>query len=187
MTPTTGKIDLTEYYAKGERGEFADRNVELIDGEIIEKPMQGHQHALCVELVRDALAQLFGNGCWVRVQMPLEFGSLLAPEPDGSVVAGSPRSYRSHPRTALLVVEVSDSTLAADRFRKGSLYATAGIEDYWIVNLEDRRLEISRQPIPDPTSDFGHGYASVLTVSPADFASPLVMPNARVRVSDLLP
>jgi Uma2 family endonuclease len=187
MTPTTGKIDLTEYYAKGERGEFADRNVELIDGEIIEKPMQGHDHSLAVELVRDALAPLFGSGCWVRVQMPLEFGSLSAPEPDVAVVAGSPRSYRSHPRTALLVVEVSDSTLATDRFRKASLYATAGIEDYWIVNLEDRRLEIYRLPVPDATCDFGYGYASVLTVLPADSATPLALPNARVRVSDLLP
>lgn len=187
MTPATGKIDLAEYYAMDRKGDFAERRVELIDGEIIEKPMQGPEHALSVELVRDALAHHFGNGCWVRVQMPLEFGTLSAPEPDVSVVDGTPRSYRSHPRTALLVVEVSDSTLGSDRTRKASLYAASGIEDYWIVNLEDRQLEIYRDPVPDTGSDFGFSYATKIILTATEFASPLAMPLGRIAVRDLLP
>ena len=64
---------------------------------------------------------------------------------------------------------MADSSLAYDRRRKGSLYARAGIADYWIVNLVDNRVEVYRDPIPDPTQPYGHRYATrVDLVPPAD-------------------
>ena len=64
-----------------------------------------------------------------------------------ALVKGSRASYKKrHPKTAVLIVEVSDTTLKNDRIRKASLYARAGIADYWIINLVDRQLEVYRQP-----------------------------------------
>ena len=85
------------------------------------------------------------------------------------------------------VVEVSEATLSYDRRRKGSLYARAGIADYWIVNLNRRRLEIYRQPIPDPSRHYGFGYSSVQTFDSGEHATPLAAPQAKIAVADLLP
>ena len=79
---------------------------------------------------------------------------------------GGPRDYTAHPTTALLIVEVSEATLSYDRRRKGSLYARAGIADYWIVNLNRSQLEVYRQPKPDPSRRYGWGYSSVQTFGP---------------------
>ena len=109
------------------------------------------------------------------------------PEPDVAVVPGSFRDYAGgHPSQPVLVVEVSDSSLALDREHKGSLYARAGIADYWIVNLVDGALEVYRAPSPDPAASFGWRYRSGETLGPEASISPLVLPSVRIRVSDLL-
>ncbi|PYN00291.1 MAG: hypothetical protein DME07_16840 [Candidatus Rokuibacteriota bacterium] len=59
--------------------------------------------------------------------------------------------------------------------------------DYWIVNLVDRVLEVYRRPAPDPTAPFGWRYSSRQALGPESSAMPLAAPNARVRISDLLP
>jgi Uma2 family endonuclease len=189
MTPATTKIDLAEYYAMDRRGEFAERRVELIDGEIIERPMQSNHHALSIEKGYRVLSALFGPNFWVRAQATLDLAPHSAPDPDLAVIDGSlaANSGPDNPTSALLVVEVSGTTLSSARHRKASLYAASGIRDYWIVDLEDRQLEIHRDPVPDTTSDFGFRYASVTIHSEAEFASPLAMPSGRVAVRDLLP
>ena len=81
--------------------------------------------------------------------------------PTLAVVSGSPRTYRdAHPSRAALVVEVSASSLDFDRDDKGSLYARAGIADYWIVNLVDRVVEVYRDPVPDAAAPYGWRYGS---------------------------
>ena len=86
----------------------------------------------------------------IRIQLPLDLGQTSEPEPDCTIVlAASRQNLAGHPTSAVLVIEVADSSLAYDRGRKGSLYARAGIQDYWIINLVDDRLEVYRDPIPD--------------------------------------
>jgi Uma2 family endonuclease len=110
------------------------------------------------------------------------------PEPDVAVVPGRPGDYRhAHPERPALAVEVADSSLRFDRQRKGSLYARAGIEDYWIVNLVDRVLEINRDPSPDPSAFYGWSYRSVVTLAPPAIAVPLTFAASRIAVADLLP
>ena len=82
---------------------------------------------------------------------------------------------------------MADSSLAFDRIRKGSLYARAGLPDYWIVNLVERVLEVYRDPVPDPSSDYGWRYRTVMRLTPADVVAPLAFPSSRITVSDLLP
>jgi hypothetical protein len=104
-----------------------------------------------------------------------------------SVVRGEPRDYLDHPSHAVLVVEVTFSRLSFDRDRKGSLYARAGMADYWIVSLPDRCLEVCRAPVPDRQAPFGWRYGQITTIAADGAVSPLAAPGASVRVADLLP
>ena len=101
---------------------------------------------------------------------------------------GSFRDYvAGHPSQPALVVEISESSLALDRHPKGSLYARAGVVDYWIVNLVDQALEVHRDPGPDPAAPFGWRYRSIEVLRAEGFASPLASSGARVDVRDVLP
>ena len=89
--------------------------------------------------------------------------------------------------SALLIAEISDTTLSYDRRRKGSLYARAGIADYWIVNLVDCLVEVYRDPGPDLTAPFGWRYSSVERFRPPATLTLLELPQATVPVAALLP
>lgn len=166
----------------------SEDRVELIDGEILTITPQGSAHATSVSLAQEALRTAFGAGTHVRTQLPLALGPASEPEPDVAVVVGPPRAYReAHPQSALLVVEVADATLDYDRATKGSLYARAGLPDYWIVNLLDRVVEVHRDPTSDPQAPFGWRYATRERFGADDAIAPLARPNVRVAVADLLP
>ena len=87
----------------------------------------------------------------------------------------------------MLVIEVAESSLPFDRVTKGSLYARAGIRDYWIVNLIDRVVEIYRDLGPDVTAPFGWRYTSVDRFRPGESVSLLDVPAAPLAVAALLP
>lgn len=173
-------------------GLFESQRVELIGGEVFEMAPQHNLHAVAIGLVDQALRDAFGDGFWVRCQLPLTLISGSEPEPDFAVVKGQPRDFKGaatteHPNTAPLVVEISESTLAHDARRKASLYAAAGIEDYWIVNLEDMVLMVHRNPVADASEEFSFRYGDVKTLQSDDTISPLAQPQAQIKVVDLLP
>jgi Uma2 family endonuclease len=104
------------------------------------------------------------------------------------VVAGGPRDYlAAHPAWPVLVVEVAESSLAFDRRDKGSIYARAGLADYWIVNLAERVLEVRRDPGPETDAPHGWAYRSVQILPPLAVIAPLAAPAAPIAVADLLP
>lgn len=185
--PRRWRWTVKDYYRIADTGIFIDKRVELLEGEIFQLPPMKTPHAAGLELAERAVETVFGAAFWVRNQLPLHFGPRSEPEPDIAVVPGGPRDYTAHPTTALLIVEVSEATLSYDRRRKGSLYARARIADYWIVNLNRRRLEVYRQPIYDPSRHYGFGYSSVQTFEAAEHATPLAAPQAKIAVADLLP
>ena len=84
-------------------------------------------------------------------------------------------------------MEVAESSLGSDRERKGSLYARAGLLDYWVLNLGDGVLEMYLEPVPDPSAPFGWRYALRETFDPSAEVRPLAATRARTRVVDLLP
>lgn len=178
-----------EYERMVESGIFAPgERVELIDGEVLQMTPQGSAHATALLLVQEALRVAFAGRGHVRVQLPLALDPSSEPEPDVTVVAGSPRDYRdAHPASALLVVEVSDTTLLHDREQKGSLYARAGLAEYWIVNLPDRLLEVYRDPSSSPQARYGFAYRTAQLCNAGDPISPLAAPAAAIAVADLLP
>jgi Uma2 family endonuclease len=189
LEPQKKRWTTDEYYELADLGWFRDQRVELIDGEIIEMPPQKDTHFMAIGLTAEALAKAFGDGYWVRIQGPLHLGESSEPEPDVAVVKGTIRDYAGagHPTAALLVVEVSDTTLRYARGDKASFYAAHGIADYWVVNLRERRLEVYRDPIADTKQRFGYRFENIVHYSQAETAALLAAPAAAVVVADLLP
>src|ERR1700687_5607844 len=178
-----------EYDRLIEMGFFQPRDpIELIGGQLIVAEPQGSYHFTAVRAVEEVLRVAFGAGWDVRGQGPVALDDESEPEPDVAVGPGSFRDYvAGHPARPVLVVEVSESSLAFDRYHKGSVYARAGLADYWILNLVDRVLEVYRDPVQDSAAAFGWRYGATHTFGPGSFISPLALPGARIRVVDLLP
>ena len=83
----------------------------------------------------------------VRAQLPIIVDDYSIPEPDIAVVPGGPLDYlESHPDTAALLAEISDTTLRTDQGSKLKIHARSGLPEYWIVNLNERQLEVYREP-----------------------------------------
>jgi Uma2 family endonuclease len=191
VRPTTGferrRWTRPEYYRMLDAGILTeDDPVELIDGEVVLKVTQNHPQATATTLAARALDRAFGTGHHVRVQMPMTIGN-SEPEPDVAVLPGEPDDYADHPSTALLVLEVADSSLAAERLDKASLYAAASIQDYWITNLVARQIEVLRDPIPMTDTPFGFGYRSRVVARSGEVVRPLARTGAEIPVDALLP
>lgn len=177
-----------EYYQMSEAGVFTGKRVMLIDGEVLAMVPQNEPHANGITATAYCLATAFDpSAVTFRQQSPLDLGQTSDPEPDVAVVTGNPlRRPNSRPTTALLVVEVSDRSLAYDTGDKASLYAAGGIADYWVLDLVHRRLLVFRDPRPDTAARFGHSYHAVTTHVPGDTVAPLAAAGAAVNVADLL-
>jgi Uma2 family endonuclease len=177
-----------EYDRLADLGLFDGDPVELISGQLVVAEPKGTYHTSAVSAAEYALRAVLPPGWIVRTQAPVSLDDESEPEPDLAVVPGRPADYRyAHPERPALALEVADSSLTFDRQHKGSLYARAGIEDYWILNLVDRCLETYRDPRPDPSAPYGWRYRSVATLTPPALATPLAFPSSHVAVADLLP
>ncbi len=189
-TYQTRRWTRAEYARLIETGVFhPDERLELIGGELIVRERQGASHSLAIELINEALRAAFGAGWRIRVQLPVALDDESEPEPDFSVVPGTPRQAPLDPKPArpALVVEVAESTLAFDRNVKSSLYARARVPDYWIVNLVDRVLEIYREPAAAAEEPFGWRYGQIQALHSGESVSALALPSTCVAVADLLP
>ena len=176
-----------EYYRLGEIDFFGESKVELIGGEILTVPPQSNWHANGIEALAEFFRRAFGSDHCVRVQMPLDLSPNSVPDPDVAVVAGARSTHRGrqNPSDAVLVSEVSESTLRDDRTRKMSLYAAARVPEYWIVNLVKRQVEVHRDIVSDPSQPFGSRYSSITIHQTGSQLAPIAKPNEMLDVSDL--
>lgn len=175
-----------QYYRMAELGFFGDVNTERLRGEIVLMPAVNWSHALGVANTAEQLQQAFAGVAWINYGNPLPTDD-SDPQPDVMVVPGHQRDYTDHPTTALLVVEVAGATLDKDLTIKAEIYATAGIQDYWVLDLDNRRLIVFRDPAPLPVELGGFAYRTRRELIESDTVSPLAAPNAQLRVADLLP
>lgn len=171
-----------EYRQLIKDGFLQDGKVELVNGEIWEKMGQGRLHSIAVTWLIAVLGPIFGfKRLQCQSSLPVaEFGN---PEPDLAVLAQNADHYREiEPTSAdtLLVVEASNTTLQADLTAKVRQYGSAGIPEYWVVDIPNRLLHVFREPTK-------LGYASEMVLTPEDEVRPLAAPDAAVRVADLLP
>jgi Uma2 family endonuclease len=134
-----------EFERMVEEGLFRDERVELLQGVLVEMSPQGTRHAATVQRLTAALVPLLIPRADVRIQLPLAVSPESLPEPDVAVVVRGDYDL-SHPTTAFLVVEVAESSLNKDRLVKADLYATAAVEEYWIVDLASGVIEVHTDP-----------------------------------------
>lgn len=179
---------IAQYRELYKTGLFNDVKTMLIRGEVYTMTMPSPPHDTALNLTYEILRATFQVGFCVRNQQGFDVGTDNDPGPDLAVVTGSIRDYASKtPTAAVLIVEVSDSTLFFDTTTKAELYATAGVADYWVLDLEGRQLLVYRDPVPLPTGLGATAYRSHQAFGSDATVSPLAAPAATVRVADLLP
>ena len=143
---------LDEVLRAQDLGFIESKDYELLEGRLICKMSQNSPHALTVAYMANALRHVYGLDAAVLSQSTLKANPTTAPEPDVLLLSGVLRDWDGRtftPSDALLVVEVSDTTLRKDRGYKAGLYARLGVPEYWIVDLEARRVEVRRGPLED--------------------------------------
>jgi Uma2 family endonuclease len=150
---------------------------------------QYEPHVIAVMKTDRAAAKAFGEGHVIRRQAPIHLGRWSKPEPDIAVLAGELEDFIASgpPTSALLLTEVSDATLSVDRGKKLALYAKHGIQDYWILNLVARQLEVHRRPISDPSARYKFRYAEMFACTAEQEIAPLARPQSPISVADMLP
>jgi Uma2 family endonuclease len=181
-------MTVDEYYLAAETGIFrSDEKLELIWGDVIELSRQLSRHASGTLLVAQALGNAFPDAV-IRQHSPLRLDEFNEPEPDMLVARGPDAAYdRRHPTAAdtLLVLEVADSSLRKDRTLKAALYASFGIAEYWILDLNANRLEVYRDPV---AGEEGKGsYSTVRTLGVEDSIAPLQANGHKVAFRSMLP
>lgn len=138
------RLRRQEYDQLVEAGAFEGERVELVEGMVMTMAPHGPEHAGTIDDLVERLRAVLGERALVRAQSAFAATATSCPEPDVAVVPR--RSYReAHPTEAFLIVEVAKSSLKHDT-HKARVYAAAGVPEYWIVDLEGRRLVVHRQP-----------------------------------------
>ncbi len=174
------KFDVDEYHRLGEAGILGrGERVELIDGELVELAPIGGEHATIVSRLNMILARQCDSSQIVHVQNPLRLDRTSEPQPD-LVLARLIPGFRDVPnfKDALLVIEVADSTYHYDRKIKAPLYARAGVPELWIVDCQNRCVEVHE----DAKSD---GYEKVTVADDTAALVPRLAENIQVRLADL--
>ncbi len=188
ISPRPYRWTIAEYQRLHRAGLFPRNNTLLVGGEILEMPTPGPRHSVVLRRADRWLSGVCPAGHHVRNQAGFDVGTRNDPGPDLAVVPGDDTDYlTANPRTAALVVEVADSSLALVTTEKAELYATAGVPEYWVFDLEHNQLVVFRDPTPLPAGLGATAYRTHLTFGPTDTVAPLAAPAAVVTVADLLP
>jgi len=177
------QITVKEYDAMIENGVFDENDqVELLNGAIVEKMPKGTKHSAATDRLVRVFYRQFGETVFIRNQNPVWLDEFSEPEPD--IVLTIPRTdeyENSHPTPAeiYLILEVSDSTLSYDRKTKGEAYARAGIQQYLVLNVQDKTIEDYREPGAD-------GFQTKQTYRLGQDFNLVAFPDVRIYVSDFL-
>jgi hypothetical protein len=186
--PGVYRFTVDEYHQFGDAGILTpESRVELIDGWIVEKPVQKPPHAIALTRLQKRLPKVVPTEFEIRTQLPITLPT-SEPEPDAVVARGPEVRYDdSHPKPGdiAIVIEVSHASLAFDQGPKLLLYAAAKLPVYWIVNIPDQRVEvysnprIGRVPKYKTTANYERGATVPLVVFGKQVGA--------IAVTDLLP
>ena len=182
--PAEARITVERYFRLVDEGALRpDDRVELLEGVVVSMSPQNPPHAGIVSMLSELFWRHVGDRASVRVQLPLIMGALSVPEPDIAIVPGRAADYlAAHPTTALLVVEVADSSVAQDRLTKAAIYARGGVPEYVLVNLRDDCVELHRSP------DRGAGaFRNVRVLHRGEHVQLTAFSDVEVTVDELLP
>ena len=177
------RFTVDEYHGMAEAGILhEDDRVELIEGGVVEMTPIGGRHAKCVTELTRALTPLVGEDTRVSPQNPVRLGDYEEPQPDVALLRVGERYQASelpNPEDVLLLIEVSDTSLAYDRDVKLPLYARSGIAEVWLVDLVSDVIERHTEPSPD-------GYRLVRRVGRGETIKSTVLPALVLPVDTVL-
>ncbi len=177
--PRRHRFTLDELLAIEAIGLFRDVRTELMDGEIIEMPTNGELHQqFSIQLTKWLARNLDLSRYDFVGATTLKLADEWAPSPDFRVFAVEDDGTRLTGDQVLLAIEEAHSSLNYDLNDKAAAYATYGIRDYWVIDLERRRLHLHRDPGPD-------GYRSVEVFEREEPAAALLIPGLSLRLADL--
>lgn len=183
FTPTRYKLSVDDYHKLGEAGILnEDSRIELIEGELIEMAPIGGPHMGIVNRLTRLLVLALGDSGEVSVQNPVRLSRHSEPQPDFAILkprSGDAASTVPGVEDVLLLIEVADTTLAYDRGTKLALYAKSGIAETWIVNAQEKCIEMYRGPSAG-------GYAERIDARLGDRLSPQALPAISVAVAEIL-
>ncbi|NBD17413.1 MAG: Uma2 family endonuclease [Cyanobacteria bacterium] len=181
MGLTLAKWTLDEYQRMIEVGLLDERRVELLNGEIVEMSPEGEPHAYYRMETKDYLTRLLEGRAVIREAAPIIIPQNNSePEPDLAIVAPLGREYLQHhpyPENIFWLIEFSNTSLEKDLTTKRKTYATAGIKEYWVRDLQHEQLKVFR----DPTAG---DYTSEMTLTVGKI-SPVAFPDVIVSVERL--
>jgi Uma2 family endonuclease len=176
-TETVRPLSRREYDKLVELGAFENEHVELLEGVLVVMSPQGGPHAGVTAWLARVLGRQLDWSYDVRSHSPFAATDHSEPEPDVSV-SRKAASFVEHPSTALLLVEVSASSLDKDRGVKLPIYAASGVPEYWIVDLNTRTIEVYTEP--------GAGaYGRVERYGQRDVLRPTHLPAVAIAVDDV--
>lgn len=181
--PPVRRFTIAEYHRLIDAGIIGeDERVELLEGVIVRMSPQNEPGARAIVFLTRHLNRSLSDEYQVRPQIPVTLPSSESePEPDLAVVrAADAQSRTEHPQKALLAIEVSLSSLRFDRKVKARVYARAGISEYWIVNVEEQRVEVFRDPDP-----MAGAYRTTSTVARPETLESTAIPGLSVPVAAL--
>ena len=182
MSVAIAKWTLDDYHRMIEVGLLDDRQVELLNGEIIEMSPEGEPHAYYSTAASDYLKSVLGDRVTIRQAKPITISaSASEPEPDVAIVQPLGREYLQHhpyPENVFWLIECSNTSLTKDLEIKRKAYAAANIGEYWVIDLKNQHLKVFRDPV-----DGDYQSEAVFTTGEL---CPLAFPSIPVSVQRLL-
>lgn len=185
MTSTKVRLwTVEEYHRMIEAGILtpSDR-VELLQGQIVRMSPQLPPHASTTQRTVRYLDRLLAERAYIRMQLPVMLQPNSEPEPDIAIVRFDAKEYSDRhptPNDIFWLIEVADTSLKDDRTIKATLYANAGILDYWVLNVNTRQVHVFREPGED-------GYAQEAVWDEANLLSAIAFPDIPITLSQLFP
>jgi len=177
------QITVDEYYRMAEAGIFGpDERLELVEGELIVMPSMNPPHFSSVARLTRLLVTRFGDSAVVTPQLPIRISKISEPVPDFAILHASEDFYgtkRAKAAEVYALVECADSSLRFDRGLKLRVYAKAGVAEYWIVNLNERCVEVHRNP-------HDLGYAERTVALEGDSLAFVAFPDCVFTVDEIL-
>jgi Uma2 family endonuclease len=177
------RFTVDDYHRMGQTGILLrDDRVELIDGEVVAMTPIGPRHSANIDRANRALVMLMADRAIVRVQSSVRLNRYNEPEPDLVLLRPQADFYASRipgPADILLIIEVAESSADYDREVKAPLYAGAAVPEYWLVDLNTRRLVCYSVPA-------NGAYQTIRHHSAGESVPPALLPACPIAVSDLL-
>ena len=187
-TPKTRRWTRAEYDRLVELGVFEGERLELLDGLLAVRESQGSRHSAGIRRVVAALRRALGEAWQIDSQLPIALDDDSEPEPDVSVVPRDAVAYRdAHPSRPALIVEVAESSYRVDHGYKASLYARAGVPEYWIIDVVRETVEVHRTLEASSEAIHGWRYAGIDTLRTPATVTLLIASERPILVAELLP